>query len=72
MNPRAGASKSNRSEARPLASPFAGIEVDKVLRPTARLVVRRDRQMLSIDIQTVDRTARLKKRRLNWSAVGFV
>ena len=55
-----------------MASPFAGIEGDKVLRPTARLVVRRDRQMLSIDIQTVDRTARLKKRRLNWSAVGFV
>ena len=55
-----------------MASPFAGIEVDKVLRPAARLVVRRDRQMLSIGIQTVDRTARLKKRRLNWSAVGFV
>ena len=32
---------------------------------TARLVVQRDQQMLSIDIQTVDRTARLKKRRLN-------
>lgn len=32
---------------------------------TARLVVQRDQQMLSIDIQTMDRAARLKKRRLN-------
>jgi S1-C subfamily serine protease len=32
---------------------------------TARVVVQRDQQMLSIDIQTIDRTARLKKRRLN-------
>ena len=32
---------------------------------TARVVVQRDQQMLSIDIQTIDRGARLKKRRLN-------
>lgn len=32
---------------------------------TARLVVQRDQQMLNIDIQTMDRAARLKKRRLN-------
>jgi len=31
----------------------------------ARVVVQRDQQTLSIDIQTADRTARLKKRRLN-------
>lgn len=32
---------------------------------TARLAVQRDQQMLSIDIQTEDRAARLKKRRFN-------
>ena len=31
----------------------------------AQVIVQRDQQMLSIDIQTIDRTARLKKRRLN-------
>ena len=32
---------------------------------TARLIVQRDQQMLSIDVKTIDRATRLKKRRLN-------
>jgi len=32
---------------------------------TAQLIVQRDQQMLSIDIQTINRTSRLKRRLLN-------